>query len=195
MTDQIRLIVGLGNPGPEYEQTRHNAGFHFVDALAHACNADFKTDKKLFGDVARTHIGQHEVWLLKPMTFMNRSGQAVQALTQFYKILPSEILVAHDELDLLPGTAKLKLGGGHGGHNGLRDIIAQLGNQRDFRRLRVGIGHPGHASEVVNFVLGRPPQSERQLTEKAIDEAVKYTDIMTVHWQKAMTHMNQFMAE
>ena len=195
MSDPIRLVVGLGNPGSEYDHTRHNAGFQYVDALAHHLNVSFKADKKLGAEVARATIAQQDVWLLKPMTYMNRSGQAVQTLAQFYKIDVGAILVAHDELDLLPGVAKLKVGGGHGGHNGLRDIIACMGNQRDFRRLRVGIGHPGHASEVVSFVLGRPPQSERDLIEKAIDEAVRYTEGMSLHWQKAMTHINQFKAQ
>lgn len=194
MNHPIQLIVGLGNPGAEYDQTRHNAGFHFVDTLARHCQAQLKHDSKLGAEVARARIGQQEVWLLKPMTYMNRSGRAVQGIAQFYKLDPGSILVAHDELDLPPGVAKLKVGGGHGGHNGLRDIIACLGNQRDFRRLRIGIGHPGQASEVVSFVLGRPPQSERDLIERAIDEAVQYTQGMSEHWHKAMTHMNQFKA-
>lgn len=194
MSNKIRLIVGLGNPGAEYDRTRHNAGFEFIDELARSLNIQFKSDKKYFGDVAKTNIGGNDIWLLKPMTFMNRSGQAVQALAQFYKIEVSEILVVHDELDLLPGVAKLKTGGGHGGHNGLRDIISRMANQRDFNRLRIGIGHPGSAPQVVSFVLSRPSPNEKTLIQNAIDEAVRNTEIIISQWHKAMTHMNQFKA-
>ena len=163
----IRLIVGLGNPGREYETTRHNAGFWWVDAFAQELGASFKTDSKFHGLLVHTHIQGNEVWLLKPHTFMNVSGRAVGALAQFYKILPNEILVVHDELDLPPGSAKLKLGGGHGGHNGLKDIIAHLGT-KDFWRLRIGIGHPGDRSEVVNFVLNSPRKEEQLLIDEAM---------------------------
>lgn len=167
----IRLIVGLGNPGREYETTRHNAGFWWVDEFARAQNLSFRSEAKFHGLAARGQLHGHEVLLLKPQTFMNVSGRAVGALAQFYKIAPAEILVVHDELDLPPGSAKLKLGGGHGGHNGLKDIIAQLGT-KDFWRLRLGIGHPGERSEVSNFVLHDPRREERELIEEAMRRAL-----------------------
>ncbi len=165
---EIRLIVGLGNPGAQYEATRHNAGFWWVDEFARANAASFRPETKFHGLFARMVAHGREVMLLKPQTFMNVSGRAVGAVAQFYKIEPANILVAHDELDLPPGTAKLKLGGGHGGHNGLKDIIAHLGT-KDFWRLRIGIGHPGERSEVSNYVL-HPPRREEQLL---IDEAMQ----------------------
>jgi peptidyl-tRNA hydrolase, PTH1 family len=164
----IRLVVGLGNPGPEYQKTRHNAGFWLLDELAWDYKQTFHAEGKFFGEIARAPIsGGGDLWLLKPATFMNLSGQAVVALARFYKILPDEILVVHDELDLPPGCARFKQGGGHGGHNGLKDIIARLGSPA-FWRLRLGIGHPGDRNEVVNYVL-KKPRSEEQT---AIDEAV-----------------------
>ncbi|MFA6062649.1 MAG: aminoacyl-tRNA hydrolase [Gallionella sp.] len=169
--DSIRLIVGLGNPGREYETTRHNVGFWWVDELAGRENFNFRTEAKFHGLAARGQLHGHEVALLKPQTFMNLSGRAVGALAQFYKILPSEILVVHDELDLLPGIARLKMGGGHGGHNGLKDIIAQLGT-KDFWRLRLGIGHPGDRAEVVNYVLNDPRREERELIEEAMQHSL-----------------------
>jgi PTH1 family peptidyl-tRNA hydrolase len=171
MSEPIKLIVGLGNPGREYEATRHNAGFWWVDELARNSDANFRNDSKFHGLVARTTLHGHEVHLLKPQTFMNVSGRAVVALALFYKILPDQILVVHDELDLPPGSAKLKLGGGHGGHNGLKDIIAQLGT-KDFWRLRIGIGHPGERSEVVNYVLNAPRKEEQVLIEEALQRAL-----------------------
>lgn len=167
---EIKLIVGLGNPGREYEATRHNAGFWWVDELARSHNASFKTDSKFHGLIAKASLHGHEVFLLKPQTFMNASGRAVVALALFYKILPDQILVVHDELDLPPGSAKLKLGGGHGGHNGLKDIIAHLGS-KEFWRLRVGIGHPGDRAEVVNFVLNAPRKEEQPLIDEALQRA------------------------
>jgi PTH1 family peptidyl-tRNA hydrolase len=167
---EIKLIVGLGNPGKEYEATRHNAGFWWVGELARAHNASFKADSKFHGLIARADLHGHEVHLLKPQTFMNVSGRAVGAVAQFYKIEPAQILVVHDELDLPPGSAKLKMGGGHGGHNGLKDIIAHLGS-KDFWRLRIGIGHPGERSEVSDFVLGAPRKEERVLIEQALQQA------------------------
>lgn len=167
---QIRLIVGLGNPGREYESTRHNVGFWWVDELAGREGFNFRTEAKFHGLAARGQLHGHEVALLKPQTFMNLSGRAVAALAQFYKILPAEILVVHDELDLQPGIARLKTGGGHGGHNGLKDIIAQLGT-KDFWRLRIGIGHPGDRAQVVNYVLNDPRREEREL----IDEAMQHS--------------------
>jgi PTH1 family peptidyl-tRNA hydrolase len=170
MSESIKLIVGLGNPGREYEATRHNAGFWWVDELARAHNASFKADSKFHGLVARASLHGHEVHLLKPQTFMNVSGRAVGAVAQFYKIEPAQILVVHDELDLPPGSAKLKLGGGHGGHNGLKDIIAHLGT-KDFWRLRVGVGHPGERDEVVKYVLNAPCKEEQALIEEAMQRA------------------------
>lgn len=167
----IRLIVGLGNPGREYEDTRHNAGFWWVDELAREENLGFRNEAKFHGLAGRGQMFGHEVFMLKPQTFMNVSGRGVGALAQFYKIAPAEILVVHDELDLPPGSAKLKLGGGHGGHNGLKDIIAHLGT-KDFWRLRLGIGHPGERSEVSNFVLNAPRKEERTLIEDAMQRAL-----------------------
>ncbi|OIR05597.1 peptidyl-tRNA hydrolase [mine drainage metagenome] len=171
MSEPIKLIVGLGNPGREYEATRHNAGFWWVDELARMHGANFKSDNKFHGLVARATVHGHETSLLKPQTFMNVSGRAVVALALFYKILPDQILVVHDELDLPPGSAKLKLGGGHGGHNGLKDIIAHLGT-KDFWRLRIGIGHPGERSEVVNYVLNAPRKEEQVLIDEALKRAL-----------------------
>ncbi|MDD5329830.1 MAG: aminoacyl-tRNA hydrolase [Sulfuricella sp.] len=167
MTTGIRLIVGLGNPGREYADTRHNAGFWWVDAVAAEKSASLKPEKKFHGLAARLVSNAREVWLLEPDTFMNASGRAVGALAGFYKIMPEEILVVHDELDLPPGTVRLKKGGGHGGHNGLKDIVAHLGTP-EFWRLRLGIGHPGHRDAVVNFVLNAPQRAERELIEEAI---------------------------
>jgi PTH1 family peptidyl-tRNA hydrolase len=166
----IRLIVGLGNPGREYESTRHNVGFQWVDELAREQELNFKSEAKFHGLTARGQLHGHEVMLLKPQTFMNVSGRSVVALALFYKILPNEILVVHDELDLPPGLARLKMGGGHGGHNGLKDIIAHLGS-RDFWRLRIGIGHPGDRAEVVNYVLKAPRKEEQFLIDEAMQRA------------------------
>ncbi len=173
----IRLIVGLGNPGREYETTRHNAGFWWVDEFARSQNLSFRSEAKFHGLAARGQLHGSEVFLLKPQTFMNVSGRAVGALAQFYKIAPAEILVVHDELDLPPGSARLKLGGGHGGHNGLKDIIAQLGT-KDFWRLRLGIGHPGDRSEVSNFVLHDPRREERELIEEAMRRALDVAHLL-----------------
>jgi PTH1 family peptidyl-tRNA hydrolase len=168
----IRLFVGLGNPGPEYEATRHNAGFWWIDEVARATGARLSAEAKFFGLAGRMKSGAHEAWLLKPTTFMNASGRSVAALARFYKIAPEEILVIHDELDLLPGTAKIKKGGGNGGHNGLKDISAQLGTP-DYWRLRLGIGHPGEKSAVVNFVLHEPSRDEANLIQDNIDESAR----------------------
>jgi PTH1 family peptidyl-tRNA hydrolase len=177
MMNSIRLVVGLGNPGREYEATRHNVGFWFAEALARDQNLTFKNEVKFHGLVARGQVHGHEVFVLKPQTFMNLSGRAVGAVAQFYKILPAQILVVHDELDLPPGIAKLKTGGGHGGHNGLKDIIAQLGT-KDFWRLRVGIGHPGDKSQVSNFVLNNPRQEEREPIAIALENAERVAPLM-----------------
>ncbi len=163
----IKLFVGLGNPGTEYEATRHNAGFWWVDALARDWKLSLLPERSYHGLVARANVGGQSVWLLEPQTFMNLSGKSVGALARFFKIAPDEILVVHDELDVVPGQAKLKFGGSHAGHNGLRDIHAQLGTG-DYWRLRLGIGHPGVKSEVVNWVLKKPQKEQREAIEDAI---------------------------
>jgi PTH1 family peptidyl-tRNA hydrolase len=187
----VQLIVGLGNPGPEYDQTRHNAGALFVERVAESQRVNLSVDRKYFGLVGKFNHQGHEVRLLIPTTYMNRSGQAVAALANFFKLKPEEILVAHDELDMPPGVAKLKQGGGHGGHNGLRDIIAQLGNQNNFHRLRLGIGHPGHASLVSGYVLGRAPRSEQELLDQSIDFALDVLpEILAGDWTVAMRKLH-----
>ena len=173
----IRLFVGLGNPGAEYEATRHNAGFWWVDAAARKLGATLLPDRSYHGLVARVNRPEGPVWLLEPMTFMNLSGKSVAALARFFKIAPDEILVAHDELDLPPGQVKLKLGGGHAGHNGLRDIHAQLGSA-DYWRLRLGIGHPGVKAEVVNYVLRKPPPEQREAIEASVDRTLGALDAL-----------------
>lgn len=169
--DGLRLIVGLGNPGPEHARTRHNAGFRFVDALAEREGERFKVDGKLFGETAKVRIAGHEAWLLKPATYMNLSGKSVTAAQRFWKIEPEETLLAHDELDLPPGAARLKFDGGHGGQNGLRDTIRLLGHGR-FHRLRVGIGHPGHKDKVTPWVLGRANRDDDAAIGRSIDDAI-----------------------
>ena len=166
----IKLIVGLGNPGQEYQDTRHNAGFWFLDELAWQYKTTFKNEKKFFGEVARISLPNQDLWLLKPETFMNLSGKAVAALAQFYKIQVDEILVVHDELDIDCGRIRFKQGGGNGGHNGLKDIQAKLGSA-NFYRLRLGIGHPGDKNLVTSFVLNKPTANERQLLDNAIVHA------------------------
>ena len=168
----IKLFVGLGNPGPEYEATRHNAGFWWVDELARALKTNFSMDKGFHGQVARTTVNGQTVWLLKPLVFMNLSGKSVASLARFFKIEPQEILVIHDELDIIPGEAKLKLGGSHAGHNGLRDIHAQLGTDA-YWRLRLGVGHPGIKSEVVDWVLKKPSLDHRIAVDQSIDRSLK----------------------
>jgi PTH1 family peptidyl-tRNA hydrolase len=168
----IKLFVGLGNPGPEYEGTRHNAGFWWIDALARELKVNLVTDKAYHGLVARTSWQGQTLWLLEPQTFMNLSGKSVGALARFFKIAPEEILVAHDELDVPPGEAKLKFGGSHAGHNGLRDIHAQLGTG-NYWRLRLGVGHPGVKSEVVHWVLKKPSLDHRIAIDQTIDRSLK----------------------
>lgn len=171
----IRLLVGLGNPGGEYEHTRHNAGFWWIDAVARELKATLVVERSYFGLVARVNRPlpgiEGPLWLLEPMTYMNLSGKAVAALARFYKIAPAEILVAHDELDLLPGQMKLKQGGSHAGHNGLKDMVAQLGSA-DFWRLRLGIGHPGVKAEVIDYVLRKPPLEQRHAIEDCIAKSL-----------------------
>jgi PTH1 family peptidyl-tRNA hydrolase len=171
----IRLIVGLGNPGSEYEATRHNAGFWFVDALAEQMKARLVPERPYQALVARVNLAGGPLWLLEPMTFMNRSGYSVATLARFFKIEPGQILVVHDELDLMPGQAKLKFGGSAAGHNGLKDIHSQFGTL-DFWRLRLGIGHPGIKAEVVNWVLKKPSPEHREAIEKSIEQSMQALD-------------------
>lgn len=187
----IKLIVGLGNPGSQYADTRHNAGFWFVENLADRFNIHLSFDKKFNGQVGRGTIFGQEVRLLLPETFMNRSGQAVAPLAKFYNIQADEILIAHDELDIGVGSIKLKTGGGHGGHNGLKDIVPHLG--QDFHRLRIGIGRPTHSSQVSNFVLGKPPANEKDHIEQAIACAVNaLADVMAGKLDQARNQINGF---
>lgn len=191
MSNPIQLIVGLGNPGAEYAHTRHNAGQDFVEYLAAAFSQQLINTPKHYGYTARICAAGNDIRLLIPTTFMNRSGQSVASIANFFKLVPEDILVVHDELDLPPGTVKLKKGGGHGGHNGLRDIIASLGNSRDFGRLRIGIGHPGNAKLVTNYVLKKAPGAEQLLIEDAIRAAEKCVpDLVTGDWEKAMRDLH-----
>ncbi|MDC9596115.1 aminoacyl-tRNA hydrolase [Xenorhabdus anantnagensis] len=193
--NNIKLIVGLANPGAEYAQTRHNAGAWFVDLLAQRHNQSLKEESKFFGYTARINMNGQDIRLLVPTTFMNLSGKSVLALAGFYRIQPDEILVAHDELDLPPGVAKMKLGGSNGGHNGLKDIQNKFGNNPNFHRLRIGIGHPGDKNKVVGFVLGKPPASEQKLIDDAIDEALRCTDILIKEgMNKAINRLHAFKA-
>ena len=186
----LRLIVGLGNPGPEHTRTRHNAGFWFVDALAERERARFGLETKLFGETAKVDIGGQPVWLLKPATFINLSGKSIAAALRYWKIEPQEMLVAHDELDLPPGVARLKFDGGHGGQNGLRDAMRLLGHGK-FHRLRVGIGHPGHKDKVTPWVLGRPGKDDEASILRAIDDALDALPIaVTGNFMDAMTRLH-----
>ena len=171
MSARVQLIVGLGNPGKDYQDTRHNAGFWFVDELARQLGVSFKSEKKFQAEAVRCHLAGEECWLLKPQTFMNHSGQSVQALSNFYKLPVESILIVHDELDLDVGVVRLKDGGGHGGHNGLRDIIDKIGSN-SFLRLRIGIGHPGDKSRVTGHVLNKVSMDDRIDIERAIDSAI-----------------------
>lgn len=192
---KIKLIVGLGNPGSKYSDTRHNAGEWLIERLARRFNLNLKDENKFFGKTAIATIAEQDVRLLVPTTFMNLSGKSVGALATFYRILPEEILVIHDELDLPPGSVKLKLGGGHGGHNGLKDIIAQLANSKNFYRLRVGIGHPGDKNLVAAYVLSKPAPQDQQLIDKALDEAESCIEILIKDGiDKAMNRLNGFRA-
>ena len=184
--DRIRMIVGLGNPGPEYADTRHNAGFWLVDLLAQRHGGAFRQERKFAAEVASSRVGAAEVLLVKPQTFMNRSGQSVQAAAAYLKIPPAQILVAHDDLDLAPGDARLKLGGGHGGHNGLRDLITHLGPA--FWRLRLGIGHPGSRPEVIDYVLKRPSREDESLIRNAVTEAADVIPILLGRGEQPAMH-------
>ncbi len=186
MTAPLRLIVGLGNPGPRYEQTRHNAGFWFVDLLAERERGRFAMEAKFQGELARIVLAGDELRLLKPQTFMNLSGQSAGAVARFFKLAPEQVLVAHDELDLLPGTARLKRGGGHGGHNGLRDLIRHIG--ADFWRLRIGIGHPGHRDQVTDYVLTRAPAAEDTLIRESLADAAAAVEKMLAQGAERAMH-------
>jgi len=186
----IRLIVGLGNPGSEYARTRHNAGFWFLDALAAQCGVRLGRDSKLHSENGKASIGGQPVWLLKPGTFMNKSGLAVTAAQRYFKIEPEETLVAHDDLDLPAGSARLKFDGGHGGQNGLRDIIAQLGHGK-FHRLRLGIGHPGHRDQVTPWVLGRAGKEDEEQMLAAVGRAQDVVaDMVAGEFEKAMRQLH-----
>ena len=185
----LRIIVGLGNPGPEHQVTRHNAGFWFVDLLARRHGAEFRDYRKYSGEVARVNISGQDLVLLKPTTYMNRSGLAVRQLCDFYKVATEEVLVAHDELDLPVGTVRLKNGGGHGGHNGLRDTIAHIGET--FWRLRLGVGHPGNKTEVIDYVLTRAPRAEEDLIFDAVNMAADCMPLLIEQGaERAMTKLH-----
>jgi PTH1 family peptidyl-tRNA hydrolase len=185
----IKIIVGLGNPGSRYEQTRHNAGFWFVDELARRHGGQFKEERRFLGEVARVTVDGRDVRILKPGTFMNRSGNSVRSLASYLKVAPESVLIAHDELDLPLGTVRLKRGGGAGGHNGLKDVIAHLG--REFFRLRIGIGHPRHNNEVIDYVLQRPGAQEERTIRDSIDECADVIPILLGEGeQRAMTRLH-----
>ncbi|PVZ72532.1 aminoacyl-tRNA hydrolase [Pelagibaculum spongiae] len=191
MGNSVKLIVGLGNPGPDYSQTRHNAGVWFLEALAKRFGQSLQAESRFHGMSARIQSAGIDCRLLFPTDFMNRSGTGVAALANFFKITPEEILVIHDELDLEPGIARLKVGGGHGGHNGLRDIVKCLGNNKNFMRLRLGIGHPGDKNRVASFVLNRPTGAEEQQIERAIDDSLDVSEaLLGGDWQKAMNQLH-----
>lgn len=191
----IKLVVGLGNPGSQYRDTRHNAGADFVEALARASGANLQDESRFYGMTGRIQFASHDLRLLVPTTFMNGSGQAVAAMSSFFKIDPEEILIAHDELDVPAGSARFKQGGGHGGHNGLRDIVPALGKNAGFHRLRIGIGHPGHASKVSGYVLSKPSSSDRALIDASIDEAIAALPLLLDgDATKAMTRLHSFNA-
>ena len=185
----LKLIVGLGNPGAEYARTRHNAGFWYVDELARSAGGNWRRESRFQCELARASVAGQELWLLKPQTFMNRSGAAVHAVASFYRIAPGEILVAHDEIDLPPGVVRLKEGGGHGGHNGVRDVIAQLG--ADFWRLRIGVGHPGSKDQVIDAVLDRATADEQALIDAALVRAhAALPELLRDGAQKAMHRLH-----
>jgi len=188
-TVNIDLIVGLGNPGAEYEPTRHNAGFWFVEEIARLKGAHFRPENKFSAQVCKVNLEGRDIWLLKPTTYMNLSGQAVQKLASFYKIPVENILVAHDEIDLDPGTTRLKSSGGHGGHNGLRDIIAHMG--KDFHRVRIGVGHPGSKDQVVDFVLHRANKADQAAIDESMEDALRALPLLIEgSWEKAVNRLH-----
>ncbi len=196
LSQPIKLLVGLANPGPEYANTRHNAGAWVVEELALAHHCVLKSEPKFFGLTGRIMVNGEDLRLLIPTTFMNLSGKAVAAIAKFYQINPEQIMIAHDELDLPPGIAKFKQGGGHGGHNGLKDTINKLGNNKEFYRLRIGIGHPGHKDKVAGYVLGKAPSKEQECILAAVDESVRSLDILLKDGlTKAQNRLHTFKAE
>jgi PTH1 family peptidyl-tRNA hydrolase len=189
---RIDLVVGLGNPGPDYEHTRHNTGFWFVDMLAQTLGVAFKLVSRFHGHLAEVSFAKHRGRLFKPATYMNRSGRAVAAISKYYKIAPQNILIVHDEIDLPPGTVRLKQGGGDGGHNGLRDVISAFEGNRDFFRLRIGVGHPGSADMVVDYVLQKPSQHDKDMILGAIDDAIGLVPMMVEgEFEKAMNKLHR----
>lgn len=195
MTLPLKLIVGLGNPGEQYRETRHNAGVWFVTRFAELHDATFKEEKKFFGRMATAAVDGRELRLLIPSTWMNESGRCVGIVANFYKIAPEEILIAHDELDLPIGIVRFKQGGGLAGHKGLRDIAAALGGSQAFNRLRIGVGHPGHKSAVTGHVLGRASKQDKAVIDQCIDEALRYMSLaIEGEWEHAMNRLNGFNA-
>jgi peptidyl-tRNA hydrolase, PTH1 family len=184
VSTDIRAIVGLGNPGTDHARTRHNAGFWFADALAAEFGGSFHKEARFHGHLAEVTVAGQRLWLLKPATYMNGSGRAVQSLMAFHKLTPGQIVIAHDELDLPPGVARLKVGGGHGGHNGLRDLHDQIGPE--YRRVRIGVGHPGEKHLVTNYLTsGRASAADQKLIDEAIEAAVEAMPLALEHWDKA----------
>lgn len=189
--DVLKLIIGLGNPGPQYSNNRHNAGMWFLSQLCRLHGGELRSESKFFGDTARIVLGNRDLRLLFPTTFMNRSGQAVAALCQYFDIAPEHMLVAYDEIDFEPGTARFKFGGGHGGHNGIRDIINALGGTRDFHRLRIGVGHPGNKTLVAGFVLSDPSRKEAEIIQQSIDDAIATMPLaVNGQWEQAMQRLH-----
>ena len=186
----IRCVIGLGNPGPKYADTRHNVGFWLVDRLARHYGTALRAEARFSGEAGRIRTGAGECWLLKPMTYMNHSGRSVSAFSRFYRIPMEQMLVVHDDLDLAPGTVRLKKGGGHGGHNGLRDIVSAMGG-RDFYRIRIGIGHPGHRDAVTDYVLSRPYKGEQEAIERGLGEIERHWElIQSGKMQQAMQEIH-----
>lgn len=187
----VQLIVGLGNPGQQYEQTRHNAGASLISILSQQYASDLKLEERFFGFIARVKVDIQDVRLLIPNTYMNLSGKSIAAFAKFYQISPENILIVHDDIDLAPGISKYKIGGGHGGHNGLKDIIRALGNNSNFARLRIGVGHPGESDEVVNFVLKKASQNEQRLINESIINCISTIPLaVTGKWNEAMKDLH-----
>ena len=187
----VQLIVGLGNPGQQYEQTRHNAGASLISILSQQYVSDLKLEERFFGFIARVKIDIQDVRLLIPNTYMNLSGKSIAAFAKFYQISPENILIVHDDIDLAPGISKYKIGGGHGGHNGLKDTIRALGNNSNFARLRIGVGHPGESDEVVNFVLKKASQNEQKLIDESIINCISTIPLaVTGKWNEAMKDLH-----
>ena len=187
----VQLIVGLGNPGQQYEQTRHNAGASLISILSQQYASDLKLEERFFGFIARVKVDIQDVRLLIPNTYMNLSGKSIAAFAKFYQISPENILIVHDDIELLPGISKYKIGGGHGGHNGLKDTIRALGNNSNFARLRIGVGRPSESDEVVNFVLKKAPQNEQRLIHKSIISCISTIPLAVMgKWNEAMKDLH-----